>query len=644
MSDPNNILIICRDLKSARRLSEFDHQPKGSYVLASDDPRVHEAAKGYSWIDEVCWVEQMESFYNVADDVIHITEIINEWLKILADDKHGFPEELLFFIRHAEGGMTTQRIQDMLLLIRSYHYILETHEITSVIVMKQSGMSWEDDILIETCRGRHIDAQIAGGYFSGGLIENVRPILMVYARAAYYAVNVFRINLRNRFKSKKNKIADKEIVFQLCSSAYKHVENIVPLMKALEHKGYDPVALCWHSSEKYTRTSGAKQVRAEGLQAEELENWCLCSDIWRSISGVFWTWKDAKRKKGDFLSHSMLNYQSVSLGALLWPTIHLFIVAELGQSYRLREALRRYFKSHVPLAIKLWGGTALRQGYLAWKSLETKGDKKPAVFEYWIGVAMESPYRIVDSSVDLFFVAGEHHKKFLTRILNTSGERIKLTGQARYEHVADVRTKYSKMQSRAYLGIPTTFSMYILFDSNMILRGFMAPREQLVVLRALLEFVTRNSSVALLVKPHPGHSSGILEDLISSCGCSENVFLHDKNMLPYHAINAADMLITKVSTLGVEAMLFDCPVICCVLDGEQHFNIYEGAVSHIEMIKDLEKLLLRLITDNDFRQEWCNMHMQMRKTFLAEYFCETEEQPSLCQARILERYLEKRID
>ena len=637
-SNNNNILIICRDLQSVRRLLRFKPQAQSRYIMVSDDPRVHKAAKEYSWIDEICWIEQMESFFNVADDVIHLTGAVNQWLKSLADDKHGFSEGLLFFTRHVEGGMTTQRIQDLLLLIRSYHFLLNTYKITSVIVISQPGMGWEDDVLIETARSRDVDVQVIGRYSFGVLIKKISSFLKIYASAAYYAVNVIRFNLRNRLKSKKTERVDKEIVFQLCSSAYKHVENIIPLMKALKDRGYNPVALYWHSNERYTKEPGADQVRREGLQAEELEKWCSFSDMWRSIIGVFWTWKKAKRKKSEFLTHKDLDYLSVPLGVLLWPSVRFFIVVELPQSDRLRQALKKYFKNHDPLAIKLWGATALKEGYFAWKSLNFK--QRPLIFNYEVGVFMiDWPYQVLDNPVDLLFVAGEISKKIVEKTKFVPSRKIEICGQVRYKGIDDFKKKYNGTQSRSYLRIPSSFSMYILFDSGAVLRGFMSSREQAVTLNALLKFASMYPSVALIVKPHPGHHEGIVEDMIRHGKDSKNVFLINKNMLPYHALNSADVLITKFSTLGMEAMLFDCSVICCVFDDEQRFNIYEGAADYIDRIENLEDLLLKLVTDNNFRCKWHDEHIQKQKDFLARYFCEMKEPPSVYQAKILDRYL-----
>jgi len=640
MADSDNVLIICRDLNSLHKLSQFSPQSQNHYyVLASDDPRVHEAAKAYLWIDKICWIEQMESFYNVADDVIRLTETVNGWLKTLADDKYGFPEELLFFTRHVEGGMTTQRIQDLLLLIRSYHYLFDTYKITNVIIISQPGMGWEDDVLIETARNRNIDVKVIGRYSISVLIKKAESFLKIYARAAYYAVNVLRINLRNRFRSKKTETIDKEIVFQLCSSAFKHVENIVPLMKALKHKGYNPVALCWHANERYTKDPGATQIRREGLQAEQLEKWCSFSDMRRSISGMFWTWKKVKRKKSEFLSYQGLNYQSVSLSSLLWPSVKFFIIVELVQSYRLGQALKKYFKSHKPLAINLWGATVLREGYLAWKNLYPQDN--PLIFFNAVGAYNDWPYAGPDSPVDLVFFAGEIHRRIENRSPNFSSADIELCGQVRYEGIDDFKKKYSPAQSRIRLKIPLSFTTYIFLNTGYIIRGILETQEQVTITRLLLRFASEQPSVALIIKPHPGHKVGMLESLLDDHAL-KNAFLVDKNMLPYHALNAADMLITKYSTLGVEAMLLNRPVICCILDGEQRFNIYEKAADYINRIEKLEDLLFKLVTDNDFREEWHDRHMQIQKVFLAEYFCEREEPPSAYQANVLDRYLKRR--
>jgi hypothetical protein len=477
-------------------------------------------------------------------------------------------------------------------------------------------MGWEDDVLVQTARSRNIDIQLMGCHSLSVLIKKAEFPLKVYARAVYYSVNILRINVRSRFKPKKTKAADKEIVFQLCSSAYKHVENIVPLMKALKHKGYNPVALCWHANERYIKESGTDQVQKEGLRAEELEKWCSFFDMWKSISGAFWTWKKAKGKKSEFLSHPALNYQSVPLGSLLWPSVRFFIIAELAQSYRLRQALKNYFNVHTPLAIKLWGGVALREGFLMWKSLDPKNI--PLMFFYTVGAHIDWPYKERNSPIDLLFVAGENHKKMALESNGIPSRNIKICGQARYEGLDDFRKKYSAEQSRIALKIPLNFATHIFLDTGYTIRGFLSTQEQAIITSFLLKFASKQPSVALIIKPHPGHKVGTLESLIDKHAL-KNVFLVDKNMLPYHALNAADMLITKYSTIGIEAMLFERPVISVLLDCEERWKIFGEAAEYVNAIEALDNLLTELIKNSTIRSQWTIRQIQKQKFFLNQY-------------------------
>jgi len=189
------------------------------------------------------------------------------------------------------------------------------------------------------------------------------------------------------------------------------------------------------------------------------------------------------------LTHRDLDYLSVPLGALLWPSVRFFIIAELPQLYRLHQVLKKYFKNHNPLAIKLWGATALKEGYFAWKSLNFK--QRPLIFHSEGGVYMiDQPYQMPDNPVDLLFVDGEIKKRIAEKTKFVPSGKIEICGQVKYEKIDDFKKKYNCTQSRSYLRIPSSFSMYILFDSNVVLRGFISSREQAVTLNALLKFAT----------------------------------------------------------------------------------------------------------------------------------------------------------
>jgi hypothetical protein len=311
MPHTKNILIVCRSVDELRLLSRVKIEPESNYIVASDDIRVHREAEKCPWMDKICFIEKMESFYNVADDVIKFLEIINKWLESLGDDQHCIPKELLFWTRHAEGGMTTQRIQDLLLLIRSYLHLLDFYEVANVKILCHSGMHWEDSVLTQTARSRSIDVQIIGRFCINVLVARAVNFLKTIAREPYYLLNILRTKLSGQLSLTGRDSHEKEIVIQPCGSKPKHLQYVIPLMKAINEKGYDSVALCWEMF------GGTRHIRSKGLRAEELENWLPISAIWKASFRALIVWSRAILRRKEFMQNATLQYQSVSIAKLL---------------------------------------------------------------------------------------------------------------------------------------------------------------------------------------------------------------------------------------------------------------------------------------------------------------------------------------
>ncbi len=628
LQSKKTILIVCRSINEVRFLSHIKPQSEYCYVIASDDIRVQKVVNEYTWVNEVCWIEQMESFFNVANDVITFVDIINKWLESLGDDKNGIPKDLLFWIKHAEGGMTTQRIQDMLLLIRSYLHLFESNNITDIIILSHPGMQWEDDVLIETTRSRNIDVKVIGSKRPGVLKGKVMALFNLCAREPYFILNILLAKVNNLFRMKKENY-EKEIIFQLCSSANKHSENIIPIMRSLENMKCNPKALCWRAS------GGADKVRQEGLQVEELEQYVSISDLGTGVYKIIRTWKKAKKQYPEFLIDKKLKYRSVPIGRLLWPSVNFFFIAELAQRYRLSHAIRNYFDNHSPLCIKLWGGGKLIEGDLVVKYWGVK-ENKP-LFINWFWTFFDNPYDSGEN-ITTFLAVGDSQKNYLERC-GVPADKIVLTGLPRYDSLLNFREHISKEQSFVELDIPTTYSIYILYDSSSILRGYLSISEQMETADFLLDFAMRHPDVALIIKPHPGYHSGFLDFLIDSYSL-QNVFLIEKSMLPYHAFNVADILITKFSTIGIEAMFFDIPVISLILDNEERFRIYEDAANYITTTKELDQLLTEL-NDTSNRIKWNAERIEKQKLFLNRFFYKLNQKTAEFAANAIENLIIK---
>ena len=628
MRGEQTVLVVCRDLSEIDLLQRVQPQPGCRYLVASDDLRVHLEKEKYPWVAEVCYLEQMESYYVVAADVINYIELVNQWLESIGNDPKGIPKELLFWIRYCEGGMTSQRIQDLLLLIRSYKYLIDTYDIKSLIILSNPQSRWEDDVIIKVSRSKNIKVQIIGGFKFNILKARLLSWLKLIAREPYYILPILRAKVRNYFRPRETGISEREIIVQLCSSEEKFVEDSVPLMKALKCRGYEPVALLWRAS------GAAAKIQQEGLGAVELETFIPLSAVLEAPYRVWLTWRQARRRRHEFLALAGLQYRNIALGPLLWPSVFSFLWEELAQRYRLQQGAKHYFAHHAPKAIKLWGAGILSEGAIV--AMSFNQEQTPITF-YWGWAFYENPYWPSHSFCDLFLVAGDIQKEYIQK-QGVHSRHIAKVGLSRYDHLHDFQKEYSPIQSRAYLNIPQYFQHYILFDSGYTLSGYTTIQEQSLVTESLLNFAREYPSAALMIKPHPAHRPGWLEALIDYFALP-NVYLIDKNMLPYHALNAADLLITKSSTIALEAMLFEKPAVSILLDGEERFRIFGDAVERANSLKALAEILTMVVGDASKRIDWQEKQIKNQVSFLKDYFGNSLSESAQRGAEALDKFL-----
>lgn len=624
----NTVLIVCRNLSDVGLISRVSPKTGYRYILASDDPRVHKIGKQHPWISEVCWLEQMESYRSVANKTMEHIEVANKWLRSLGSDKYGVPLDLLFWIRHVEGGITTQRIQDAMLLINSYLSLFNSKNISDVVIISCAQTQWEDEVLIETAKTKGIPITIVGGFRFTVLLRRFKNIAKMMARQPYYIFNILRTKFSSGNNCNKETKLGNEIIFQLCGSHDRHVNNTLPIMKAVVNKGYSPVALCWKAN------TGARKMRESGLAVDKLEMYLTLKDIWLSIYQTMQTFISAIKLRTDFVCTGGLCYRDVLLGRLLWPSILFYLTAELPQWCMLDRAFRKYFRFHAPIAIKLWGGGTLIEGHLAMKYINKQ---RAPLLMYWFWDAMDDPYESNFEYIDLFLALGKCQETYL-RKKGISSDRIVLVGMARYDHLADFKKSYDREYSLNYLNIPLNFSYYVLYDPNYILRGCHSTREQVQVTETLLNLAKINPSMGLIIKPHPGHHPGILEDMIDE-HYQENVFLVDKDMQPNHALNAADVLITKYSNIGQEAMFFECPIISVLLDGDEKYRSFGNAAEYIMSLAALSEFMSSLIKDDQFRNDWKTQQIQKQQVFMKDFFVESEFPSSLLAADAIDQHI-----
>jgi hypothetical protein len=149
-------LIICRDPLQLQGLPVVRREPTRRYVLATDDPLVwSQVAAPASGIDDVCWLERMESTFQVGKDVMAITEVVNEWAEQRAG--HGRATRPVFtWLKSIEPGEPAGQIQEVLLLVRSYIHLIDTYCPDTVLLLTRSDRALEDRVLFAVAQARGI--------------------------------------------------------------------------------------------------------------------------------------------------------------------------------------------------------------------------------------------------------------------------------------------------------------------------------------------------------------------------------------------------------------------------------------------------------------------------------------------------------
>lgn len=611
------ILFVCRHLDDIAVLSRVQPLPDCRYILATDDGRFFELAKKFHWISEVCWLEKMESLHAVAGDVINVLEGVNCWLKNLAAAQNVIDQELFSWVRHCEGGKTTQRIQDALLLIRSYQELLSRYAVDEIFLVQRPGSDWEDRVLKVVAQKRRVSIREISGYRFKLLWQKTCQFVEGYLREAFYLFGIIKEKMLRAFVAPDNSSGPPEVVFQLCSSLKKHVQAISPLMQALKDRGFRPVALCWSSAEKVLWKTGARQLREQQLCAEELERHLTFKEMISSVCAVYHAWRKAKRQKSSFFCSEKLTYLSIPLGGLLWPSIRLFILSDLFLRHLTLQAAKRYFQHHQPVAIKYWGDAILAEGALLANYLR---EKKIFCFNFTMGVDTKSAYANsqVGQQIDLFFAVNRAHIPIIAYNYGVSSEKIVVTGEMRYQNI-DERNKGGPTEG-VIIFPQQQGSLVILYETGYPLRGYKSVAEYVQLTQCLFEYCQKHPQTTLLVKEHPsGGRSEIIDELMRKLSL-KNVFRFPKKGSPYQAIQEADVVITKMSAVGFEAMLLGKPVVAALFDGEEKFKVFEDAAEYVHSSEGLISLLDILTENRQKYQAWAQERLSQQQSFCDEYF------------------------
>jgi len=305
----------------------------------------------------------------------------------------------------------------------------------------------------------------------------------------------------------------------------------------------------------------------------------------------------------------------IILDIVMNHSLEPFFLGDVANRLRLKAASSNFFSIHSVKAIRLWT-RVLFQSIIVYDNLPIPNN---IVFFWQPGwpYNIDEPLRKFMVPVDIIFALSFEHKRILIS-QGTDEAQIIVVGLPWIKKINNFAADNTKEFSRIKLGLSRKGCKYIFFDPGYVLLGWMNLSEQLSQLYVILEVAKVNSNVIILIKPHPSYRDGIIERIVRDYNL-DNVHFFSATFPLYHILNSSDLLITKMSTLAVEAMCLNIPTIVNMFHPEKNFMYYEDAVEYAYTPLELTNFLNKFITDNDFSINWCKNQNISIKNYLNKH-------------------------
>ena len=207
-------------------------------------------------------------------------------------------------------------------------------------------------------------------------------------------------------------------------------------------------------------------------------------------------------------------------------------------------------------------------------------------------------------------VFGKKSKDMLKKIGNYSDNNLAITGQPRTDILFENKTNYSRKKIDSKLGLAPNKKL-VVFASQ--------PLDELseskITLTAVIEAVRNLEDVTLVVKLHPGDNEEYYKKIIDDLKYGA-VAIKDIDL--YELLYCCDLLISIQSTVILEALLMDKPVIKVNLI--ENYDLFGGATPQgiIEVYneKELAKVINKALYDSSYLEKLS----KKRKKVISEYF------------------------
>jgi len=203
-----------------------------------------------------------------------------------------------------------------------------------------------------------------------------------------------------------------------------------------------------------------------------------------------------------------------------------------------------------------------------------------------------------DHLADLTLVHGEKIKDLLVKFGGYSKERLKVVGNPQWDLIQ--KTEYF---DKAKFLKENKFSEKVKTIA-ILSQALPVIENRIYFNKKITETLSETfSKLQIIWKPHPRENTSEIADLvINQYNLSDAIIT--KELPLFDVLHACDVAITVHSTTGLEAMLFDKPVITFIPPGELENSLFEntGAVIKVETKKELATAIDQTLFDDAVRK------------------------------------------
>jgi hypothetical protein len=549
----------------------------------------------------------MISLYSVSSDVKNVINKINIWLKTESNTHSKLIKHLTWPL-HCDGGTNSQLILDFFIKKKSLERIINLEKFNELIIIGESDTIWEKKLLISVAKKNNINVNIYNKY---KLKKNIRVIKNKFRSIISLCLKIYRI-IKIKFEIKFNKPEVKfntkyKIGIQLVGESANHNNHTLELTTQIKKQEMEPIVLGWLTGESI------KLYKKEKIKFVKLEGYIKLREIFFLLYYINYSILKVKK---------IINNLKIETSDVLEEIIRNLIIKNYTKEVFLRAALeiavKRYLEENKLNAIRPWT-LVWHEGVELYYQYKEK-NKNGLVFEQggW-PYNLRNPITEVNSDIKreeiFYFACSTKQVEYLIK-KGYKKKNIFKSGMHWINSINEFGEQNNKKQSRENLNLKANY--IILLDVNANVSGYQSKSEQIQVLECLIQFLNENKEYHLLVKEHPASNDSDYKFLINKSKL-KNITIINKNILPYESINASDIVITKMSTLALEAMYLNVPVLGVILDNEPEWEVYGESLEYCRTISQLKLKLNEIFTNEEKFDEWKNIMKKKKEEFFIEH-------------------------